>query len=99
MPTPSTSQVSFASQNGPIEATITFLLARVGRRHQHADAEVVAVEHDVGEDRHAHQRGEDERQVEISGMPASCCAPLPGEVREHHHVGDEHQRVGERRSR
>ena len=92
---PSTSQVSFASQNGPIEATMRSCSSRVGRRHQHADAEVVAVEHHVGEDRDAHQHGEDERQV----SSLSCLhdvafvigvgLALAGEVGEHDHVGDE----------
>ena len=38
------------------------LLGALGAGHQHAHAEVVAVEHHVGEDRDPHQRGEDERQ-------------------------------------
>ena len=32
--------------------------------HQHADAEVVAVEHDVEQDREAHQATKDERQIQ-----------------------------------
>ena len=39
-------------------------------RHQHAHAEVVAVQHHVGEDRRAHQDGENDRQVHY-------CAPFP----------------------
>ena len=39
------------------------LLLAAGRRHQHGDAEVVAVEQHVGEDGEAHQRGEDQRQI------------------------------------
>jgi hypothetical protein len=74
--TPSTSQVSFASQNGPIEAIMMSCSSRSAVEHQHADAEVVAVEHHVGEDRHAHQRGEDERQVDAHARP-SPALPFP----------------------
>jgi hypothetical protein len=44
------------------------LLVAARRRHQHAHAEVVAVEHHVGEDRRAHQNGEDDRQVDIHAL-------------------------------
>ena len=40
------------------------LLVAARRRHEHADAEVVAVEHHVGKDRQAHQHGKDDRQVD-----------------------------------
>ena len=75
MPTPSTSQVSLASQNGPMEATITDCSRRVGRGHQHAHAEVVAVEHHVDEHGDAHEGEEDERQevhATSAPFPAMC---------------------------
>ena len=58
------------------------LFVGVARGHEHADAEVVAVQHDVGEDRRAHQHGEHERQVERhAGVPAradeACTADPP----------------------
>ena len=59
---PSTSQVSFASQNGPMEATISHARRGSASANEQADAEVVAVEDDIGEDRQAHQGGEGERQ-------------------------------------
>ena len=71
---PSTSQVSLASQNGPIEATIRFCCSGDAAGQQHADPEVVAVEHDVGEDRDAHERGEDERQVKVHRHVS--CTPM-----------------------
>jgi hypothetical protein len=40
------------------------LLVALRRGHQHADAEVVAVEHHVGEDRRAHQHREHDRQID-----------------------------------
>ena len=64
-PTASTSQVSFASQNGPIEAIIVSRSSSVGDGEQDADAEVEPVEHDVDQDRQAHQPGEDQRAGDV----------------------------------
>ncbi len=47
------------------------LLARIRSRHQHADAKVVAVQNDVGQNRRAHEQGENDRQVECHAA-ASC---------------------------
>ena len=47
----STSQVSFASQNGPMEATMRSRSAAVGKGEQQPHAQIEPVEHDIDQDR------------------------------------------------
>ena len=112
MPTPSTSQVSLASQNGPMDGDHAVLLARRRPRQQDADAEVVAVQHDVGQDRQRPsapgRSAAASRGVMRDGSGRSAASrvrgagaltsPVRSQVEQHADVGDQQQRVDQRGS-
>ena len=59
-PTASTSQVSFASQKGPMAAIMQIAVIVVAEQKERADTEIEAVQGHVDEDRDPHERGEGE---------------------------------------